>query len=388
MSTPGGFEWASGKRVQRCAMTFGCAGLVCCSAGAFFDPPQFFHAYLTAFTATAAIALGSLALWMIHSLTGGAWGFVLRRFFEAATRTLPLLALAYLPMAFALPDMYSWASPEGHPEQSGRAQYLAPPFFLARTAVYFAAWLVLASLLQRWSAEQDRTADLRPAECMQALAGPGLVIYGLTMTFASVDWIMSLDPSWSSTIFGALVATGQMLPALGLAIAMASWFATDPRLATVATPDVWQDLGNLLLTFVMLWTYMMYAQLLLIWSGNLPEEITWYYTRAAGGWQWVGVLLAVGYFALPFFLLLSRDIKRNPNQLRIVALAIVAMSLVQHFWLIAPVYSPRWLYVHWMDGAALVGVGGLWFAYFLHQLQLRPLVPIHAPAGERAPSHA
>ena len=378
MNAPQLVDWPDWKRVQRIALAVGCAGLVLCAVGAIFNPHQFFHSYLSAFTSWAGIALGSLALWMIHNLTGGAWGLVLRRFLEAATRTFPLLVLAFLPIAFALPSIYSWAESEHNP----RPHYLNMPFYLARTGIYVASWLILAFFLNRWSAQQDRSADPRPALRMQALSGPGLVIYGLTMTFAAVDWVMSLDPTWSSTIFGALVAMGQMLPALGLAIALATWFAARPPLAEIATPDIWNDLGNLLLTFVMLWAYMMFSQLLLIWSGNLPEEISYYLIRSEGGWQWVGVVLAVFYFALPFILLLSRDIKRAPRRLRIVALALVGMSFVHHFWMIAPVFSPRHFSLHWMDVAALAGVGGFWFSYFLWQLQARPLLPVHQPSTE------
>jgi len=385
MNTPRQLDWPNWQLLQRIALSVGCAGLVLCAAGAIFEPQQFFHSYLSAFTSWAGIALGSLALWMIHNLTGGSWGLVLRRFLEAATRTLPLLVLAFLPVAFALPHIYSWADIHEH---NPRAHYLNVPFFLARTGFYFAAWLMLAFFLNRWSAQQDRISDPRPALRMQALSGPGLAIYGLTMTFTAVDWIMSLDPSWSSTIFGALVATGQMLPALGLAIALATWFGTRPPLAEIATPDVWNDLGNLLLTFVMLWAYMMFSQLLIIWSGNLPEEISFYVIRSEGGWQWVGVMLAIFYFALPLVLLLSRDIKRKPERLRIVALAVVGMSFVHQFWMIAPVFSPRRFYLHWMDVTALAGLGGFWFSYFFWQLQARPLLPVHEPALEEAMSHA
>ena len=391
MNTPQQLDGPDWKRIQKIALAVGCASMVPCAGGAIFHPQQFFHSYLSAFTSWTGIALGSLALWMIHNLTGGAWGLVLRRFLEAATRTIPFLVLASLPVAFGLPYIYSWVGP-GDPaemhEHNPRPEYLNVPFFLARMGIYFASWLILGFFLDRWSAAQDRSADPRPALRMQALSGPGLVIYGLTMSFAAVDWIMSLDPSWSSTIFGALVATGQMLPALGLAIALATWFAMRSPLAEAATPDVWNDLGNLLLTFVMLWAYMMFSQLLIIWSGNLPEEISFYLIRSEGGWQWLGVTLAIFYFALPFVLLLSRDIKREPRRLRIVALAVVGMSFVHQFWLTAPVFSPRHFYLHWMDVAALAGVGGFWFSYFLWQLQARPLLPVHEPANEKAVSHA
>ena len=384
-------DWPDWRRLQGTALAVGVVGLALCAGGAVFDPDQFFHSYLTAFTSWTGIALGSLAMWMIHNLTGGHWGYVLRRFLEAATRTLPLLLLAFLPLAFTLPRIYSWVGPGEFPdshEHNPRPEYLNASFFLVRSGIYFTCWLVLEFFLNRWSAEQDRSADPRPALRMEALSGPGLVVYGLTVTFAAVDWIMSLDPHWSSTIFGAIVATGQFLPAFGLAIALASWFAVRSPLAEVTNADIWNDLGGLLLAFVMFWAYMMFSQLLLVWSGNLPEEISWYLIRSEGGWQWVGAVLAVFYFALPFVLLLSRDIKREPRRLRIVALAVVGMSFVHQFWMIAPVYSRRQFQLHWLDAAALAGVGGFWFAYFFWQLQARPLIPVHFPALEEAVSHA
>ena len=404
MTTPVLLWEPDGKRIQQIALSLGCAGLVLCAVGASFDLKQFFHSYLMAFTSLAGLALGSLALWMIHNLTGGVWGLVLRRFLEAATRTFPFLALAFLPVAFALSHIYKWAELDVS-QNDAQAQYLNVPFFLARTSGYFAAWLILSFFLNRWSAQQDRSDDPRPGQRMQALSGPGLAIFGLTVTFAAIDWIMSLDPTWSSTIFGALVATGQLLPALGLAIALATWFSvasgegrvarkSQELLATRHSPlatvslDAWNDLGSLLLTFVMLWSYMMFSQLLLIWSGNLPEEISYYLKRSAGGWQWIGVLLALFYFALPFVLLLSRKMKREPGRLRIVALIVVGMSFVHQFWMIAPVFSPGQFQVHWLDGAALMGVGGFWFAYYFWQLQARPLLPVHVPALEEGVNHA
>jgi hypothetical protein len=405
MNTPLPLPGPDWKRLQWTSLYIGGAGLVLCAAGAFFDPQQFCRSYLIAFTAWTGIALGSLALWMLHNLTGGMWGLILRRFLEAATRTLPLLVLAFLPVALGLPEIYSWA---GHgdsaliDEHNAKPHYLNVPFFVTRTGIYFACWLALSFFLNRWSAEQDRSADPRPAERMEALSGPGLVIYALTVTLAAVDWIMSLEPAWSSTIFGVLVATGQMLPALGLAIALATWFAARPsphafpaphegesgRGEEITTPENWNDLGSLLFAFVMLWTYMMFSQLLLIWSGNLPEEITYYLIRSDGGWQWVGVMLAVFYFGLPFALLLSRDVKRDPRKLRIVALALVGMSFIHQFWMIAPVFSPHQLLLHWMDVAALAGLGGFWFAYYFRQLQARPLLPVYWPKPAEEVSHA
>jgi len=355
----------------------------------FHSNTQFFHSYLLAVVTWLGIALGSLALLMLHHLTGGVWGLVIRRLLEAATRTLPLMALLFLPLAVGLADIYPWARPQEHHEMSHRAHYLNTTFFLVRAGTYFAVWLVMVFLLNRWSIAADAAAGSTATQSAQIFSGPGLVLYGLTMTFAAIDWVMSLDPHWSSTIFGPVIVTGQMLPALALAIALATCLAkANSPLAEVATPAVWNDLGNLLLAFVMLWTYMAFSQFLLIWSTNLPEEISWYEAREKGGWQWIGVALGAFYFALPFLLLLSRAIKRDPVRLRGVAVAVVAMSVVHHFWLIAPAFSPGQFSLHWMDIAAMVAVGGFWLAYFLRQVQARPLLPARDPLVKEALGHA
>ncbi len=362
-------DWSA---LQRWSLIAGLAGVVVSILGACFDPDQFFRSYLVAFSGFLALALGSMAVWMIHNLTGGRWGTLVRPYLEAASRTLPLLALAFVPVAIGLARIYSWAGAEHTEELGFRAQYLNVPFFLVRALVCFGCWLLTVLILCLGS-RGGRGTSPRAA----AFSGPGLVIYGLTMTVAAVDWLMSLEPDFASTIFGVIVTTSQMLPALGLAIAVATWMEPGRRTeggtqkaeeGSAQGEEVWNDLGNMLLTFVMLWTYMMFAQLLLVWSGNLPEEISWYLHRCEGGWQWIDVLLAGFYFALPFLLLLWRDVKRRPERLRLVALAVVVMSFVHEFWLVAPAYSPREFKIHWLDFTTLIGLGGIWLAYYSRQL--------------------
>jgi hypothetical protein len=413
MTAMGRWEWVEAKPVRRLAIALGGAGLAACALGAIWDTAQFFHSYLFAFMAWLAIGLGSLPLLMLHHLTGGRWGYVIRRTLEAATRTLPMMLVFSVPLAFGIGENYGWSQASANHENTARSVYFEKPFFFGRASVYFAIWLILMYLLNRWSLAHDRTGDsIFPARS-QSLSGPGLVLYGLTVTFAAVDWVMSLESHWYSTIFGAVVATAQMLPALGLAIALMSFKVCEVRSAecgvesqesntefrtqnselsrqfALRSPVVWNDLGNLLLAFVMLWTYMAFSQFLLIWSGNLPEEITWYLARSEGGWVWIAVVLAAFNFGLPFVLLLSRDIKRRPKRLRTVALAVVVMNFVYYFWLIAPAFSPGMLFLHWMDIAAVLGLGGLWLAYFLWQLQQRPVLPLHLDTvGEEVPQHA
>lgn len=366
------------QRLQRGALIVGGVALAVSGAAALVDIEQACRSYLIAYTFWLGIALGCLAIWMIHCLTGGYWGLALRRLLEAGSRTMWLLAMLFLPIALGLERIYVWAGAEAAHEpalQQRIEMYLNAPFFLGRAVFYFAAWLLVAYLLNRWSAAYDREPNPLVARRAQVFSGPGLALCGLTVTFAAIDWIMSLEPEWYSTIFGALIGTSQVLAALALTIAGLAWLATrDPPLVTVAV-EVWNDLGNLLLAFVMLWTYMSFSQLLLIWSGNLPEEITWYEKRIEGGWQVIAVMLALLYFSLPFLFLLMRSIKRDPRAIGNLALVLVAMSWVHQFWLIAPAFSPSRLRVHWLDPLAFLAVGGIWIAEFLRQLSARPLTP-------------
>jgi len=372
-------------RLQRRALVVGLAALALCIIGAFISPAQFFRSYLLGYLFWAGVALGCLAILMLQHLSGGAWGMVIRRMLESGSRTLPLMALLFVPLIPGIRQLYGWARPDSAiPHQ---AAYLNVPFFLFRAVLYFGVWLSMAYFLNRWSREQDRTGDLRLARRLQMLSGPGLVLYGLTATFAAIDWVMSLEPHWSSSIFGILIIGGQVLSAMAFIIAVAVLLAQHEPLSGVLLPGHFHDLGKLLLAFVMLWAYFAFSQLLIVWSGNLPEEIPWYLHRLRGGWGWVGVLLILFHFALPFVLLLSRDLKRNARALALLAVAVIFMRLVDLFWLTAPEFWPGRFHVHWMDIAVPVGIGGVWLAVFAWQLRGWPLLPIGDRYLEKALEH-
>jgi hypothetical protein len=382
------------QRLQRCALLVGLVAAGLCALGYFVHPAQFFRAYLVAYMFWLGVVLGCLAILMLHYLVGGRWGVVLRRGLEAATRLAPLMVVLYVPLLFGIPELYAWARPGGvaAPELSALQQvYLRVPFFLARAAVYFVAWLALAFWLNRWSRQQEQESDalvLRTRQRrLELLSGGGLVLYGLTMTFAAVDWTMSLEPQWFSTVYGFLVLIGQALVAMAFAILVTSWLARDEPYAAVVSPELWHDLGNLLLAFVMLWAYIAFSQLLIIWSGDLPEEIRWYLHRAHGGWNWVGVGLVVLHFAVPFGLLLSRRMTRRAQGLTTVAAVLFGIHLLDVFWLVMPAFFPGQLRVHWLDIVAPIAVGGLWLAAFLWQLQRRALLPWEAPSLQEAMPH-
>ena len=382
------------QRLQRHAWLVGLVCAAFCLVGYFLQPSQFFRSYLMAYMFWLGVVLGCLAILMVHHLVGGLWGMVIRRVLEASTRLLPLMLILFVPLLFGVSELYPWARPgglEGHGADQFRRLYLRLPFFLRRTGLYFAVWLMLVFFLNRWSRQQEQTADPLVIRSRQRrlglLSGVGLVLYGLSMTFAAVDWMMSLEPSWFSTIYGFLVMTGQLLVAIAFAIVVTSWLAKEEPFASATPPMVFHDLGNLLLAFVLLWAYHAFSQLLIIWSGDLPEENSWYLHRAHGGWNWVGVFLLVLHFAVPFCMLLSRQTKRRVQILTLVAAVVFCTHLVDVFWLVMPAFFPGHLRVHWLDIVAPMAIGGLWLAVFLWQLPRRSLLPWHEPRLQEVLQH-
>ncbi|MBZ5542521.1 MAG: hypothetical protein LAO07_02430 [Acidobacteriia bacterium] len=377
-------------RLEKRALILGLAALVVCAAGGFDSPVQFFRSYLLGYIFWLGVALGCAAILMLHHLVGGGWGFPIRRMLESGTRTLLLMAAFTVPLLFGLRQLYVWANPANAPAEmaiTGKALYLNIPFFIVRTVIYFAAWILVTHFLNKWSLEQDRTANPDLTHRLQSLSGPGLLIYGLTATFASIDWVMSLEPSWTSTIYGMIFMVTQALSAMSLVIVVMLLLSKTKPLSDLISPLALNDLGNLLLTFTMLWAYLSFSQFLIIWSGNLPEEITWYAARATGGWAWVAVLLIVFHFAVPFLLLLSRFVKRRIRLLAAVATGLILMSLIDLFWLMAPAYDRAGPQFHWMDWMAVIGIGGVWFWRFASQLKRNPLVPLHDPRLPQGATH-
>jgi hypothetical protein len=370
------------QRWQRRAFAVGCASLALCGLGAFANPDQFFRSYLFAYVYWSGIPIGSLAIIMLHHLSGGAWGMMIRRLLEGATRTLPALAILFLPVAFGLASLYEWAQPQqvqADKVLQHKAPYLNVPFFLVRSVVYFLVWSALAYFLNKWSRQQDETGDPELAGRMETLSGPGLVFFGATVTFASFDWVMSLEPHWFSTIFGLAFIVGQVLTAFPFAVALAIILSSRRPLSEAISAVHFHDLGKLLLAFVMLWAYLSFSQFLIIWSGNLPEETPYYVKRLAGGWQFFQLALILLHFALPFLLLLSRSLKRSGDKLLKVVTLILVMRFVDLYLQISPTGHHAGLHPHWMDLAAPVGIGGVWLGLFFRQLLARPVLPVRDP---------
>lgn len=379
------------KKLQSTALVIGVIGILAVAAGFFITPrEQFFHSYLVGFLFWTGAAVGSLALLMIHFMAGGAWGMMIRRTAEAGSRTLPLMMVLVVPVLAGVFQIYEWSQPGvvAHDKVlQGKQFYLNVNFWWGRSILFFGVWWFIMRMLNKWSLEQDRTGDVKYAKKMERLSGAGLVIYAYTMTFAVTDWVMSLEPHWFSTVYGLLLCVGQVMSALSTLVAVFILMADKPPLAGLITKRHLHDMGKLMLALTMLWAYLSFSQLILIWSGNLPEEITYYVNRLNGGWQYVGAILMLFHFAFPFLMLLSQGLKKNPKTLQRIALYIIVIRVIDVFWLVEPSIHAKNLQVHWLDIVTPIGIGGLWVAYFCYQLRQRPLLPINAPDLQKALNH-
>jgi hypothetical protein len=373
------------QTIQQRSLVIGVIGAIASVAGAFLAPDSFYSAYLTGFMFWLGLSLGCMAVLMLYHLVGGAWGTVIRRILESGMMTLPLMFVLFIPILLNLPKLYFWDRPEGltDPKIAEIAHsYLNPTLILVRYILYFAIWFGMAYFLNRWSTEQDSIAGQSTLR-FRAMSSIGLVIYSLTISFAVIDWVMSLQARWISTIYGLLFIAGEALSAFCFCVVIESILGKHKPLSEYLDDTEVHDHGKFMLTFVMVWAYFNFSQWLIIWSGNLPEEIPWYKLRMNGGWEYVGLFLVVFHFAVPFALLLSRQLKRKARTLVWLATWLIFMRIVDIFWHIEPAEAHPTFHVSWVLFAIIAGIGGLWMAYFFHNLRSRPLLAVNAPQTVR-----
>ncbi len=379
------------ERLEKRGLVVGLIALALLVVFGLRNPAEFFHSYLLAFVFWNGVPLGCFAILMLHNLVGGTWGFPLRRPLECGAKTFYLMAVLVLPLLFGLRVLYTWTDPakvQADPLLQYKHLYLNEPFFIVRTVIYFFLWVLITYLLNKWSHEQDETGDARITTRIQYLSAPGILIFGLTVTFMSVDWVMSLEPHWTSTIFGMIFMVHEALAAMSVVTITIILLSKEKSLEGVVTPLVLNDYGNLLLTFTMLWAYLSFSQFLIIWGGNLREEIPWYTSRAKGDWAGVGLLLIVFHFAVPFLLLLNRFVKRRAKVLIWVAAGLVVMCIVDMFWIVTPAFHPSGPEIHATDLLAIVGIGGLWLWRYAGHLKGRQLLPRNDPRLKELMEHA
>jgi hypothetical protein len=360
------------------SLMIGVLASAACIAGAWFDVDQFLRAYLYAYLFLLGLSLGGLALVMIHHLTGGAWGFVIRRTAEAQMKTLPLMALLFLPIAFGVRRLYPWAAvhvDDAVTAGSLWAHYLEPRFFYTRAAGYFAAWLTLAALMSVWSRRQDDSPDVRSYWRAYKASGFGLVVLGVSLHFAAMDWIMSLQSGFTSTIFGPLVFSSQLVSSYALCVCLFCWLIDRPEFERIVSSKLMNDLGSLLLTLLTLWAYLAWFQYMLIWIADVPHGNVWYLVRWRGAWGRVESIAVAFQFVIPFVLLLFRVVKQNRRGLAVVSATIFVGQWVFMYYNVAPNFvAPHWT-DHWMDVVMPLGLSGIWFADYLWILGRRQLLP-------------
>jgi hypothetical protein len=379
---------ASVDRLQRAGLFAGGVAALMAVYGLTKSPTEFYHAYIFSYMLVLGLTVGSLGLLMLQHLTGGIWGIVIRRPLEAASRNLFLMAILFIPIVMGMKYLYSgsgsetgWLNAPKEGEQaltSWQQGYLTSSGFLTRAVIYFVIWIVLMVVFNNWSKQQDQSNGEGLKQRMKGLAAPGVILYILAMTFAAIDWVMSLSPRWASTIYGFLFVAGQAIAAMALMIAVIVVLAGSEPFKEIISKRHLHDLAKLLFAFNMLWAYFAFSQLLIIWSGNQPEEITFYRSRLNGQWGVVAVIVLLFSFAIPFLLLLSRDVKRTASVVSKIAVWMIFMRLVDLYWMTRPEFTSRAVPT-WLDIVVPVALIGLWLGFFAMNLKQRPLLPVGDP---------
>jgi hypothetical protein len=379
VAIPPGHAWNRIPVVAGAVALLGAAGCAILGAG---NPKQFFFSWLVAFLFFLSLSLGALFFVLIQYAAQGGWGVVLRRIGETAFATLPVMAALFLPLLLGLRDLYSWSLP-GAAEHDAllrwKAPYLNVPFFLMRAALYFGSWSFIALMYYRGSRGQDATGDPLVSARLRRLAGPALIVLGVTQTFASIDWIMSLTPHWYSTIFGVYFFAGSFVGFIALLSVVSVAMRRAGLLATAITAEHLHDVGKLLFGFTAFWAYIAFSQFLLIWYANMPEETIWYKARLEGSWLNVSLFLMAGHFAAPFFFLMGRSVKRTGATLALGGAWLLAMHAVDLYWQVMPTLHPHGPSVSALDVAAFLAVGGSFVAAAGWLLRRQALVPLGDP---------
>lgn len=374
------------KNLQQNAALVAVVGVALCALGYWSSPARFFEAYLFAFLSVSGIGLGSMALVMLHHLVGGRWGFVSRRVLEAVAWPLLLAPLLAIPLIFAIDQLYPWANDTAQhidPILAEKAIYLNKEFFYQRALGYFVIWAGF-SIPMCWTArsETNNPGSYHSRQrWLTGISAIGLVCYVFTASFAAIDWMMSLEPHWFSAAYGVIVIAGQCAAALSVAIITTCLLRQAPLIRSAAPSHVLRDLGNLLLTSITFWIYVSFAQFLIIWSGNIVEEIPWYLTRSSGGWQWVALFVVLGHFVMPFVALLSIVVKREARYLTAVAIVICLAHMVDVYWLVMPAFRTT-VSVHWLDPVALMTLGAVWKSLSIWRLRSVPWKTYFDALGE------
>lgn len=376
------FRLKDSPRAERLAMGIGIVGIALSGLGWMLDSVRFYHAWLTAFSFWVSIALGALFFTMLHHLTGAKWSVVVRRISETIMMQLPWMFLAFIPIYLGMHDLYHWTHEEAVANDlllQNKAGYLNVGFFTARTILYFAVWSAVSIMLYRTSLRQDsRPSEAQLAKMRKVSAG-GMLLFALTITFASFDWLMSMEPHWFSTIFGVYFFACSFLASISFLTGICLYLRNKNVLTSIITVEHFHDLGKLMFAFTVFWSYIAFSQYLLIWYGNIPEETYWYLMRWEGSWKYVSLVIIFGHFAIPFTLLLFQGVKRNMMMLKLMAAWLLLVHWLDMYWLVYPSYLEHGAEFGWIEPATMIGLGGIFLWSFWSRLRKNPLVPTGDP---------
>ena len=362
-------------------------GIVTSVVAYFVNSPQFYHSYLTAYMFWFTIVLGGLFFTMLHHISGAVWSTVLRRLSETIMITIPIMAILFLPVILGMHDLYHWSHLDAVAEDEllqKKEAYLNAVFFTIRAIVYFSIWFLLAWNLYKTSLKQDKGHDEKYSKKMTKISAPGMVIFALTITFASFDWLMSLDPHWYSTIYGLYVYAGSFLSFMAFLIIIGLALRKKGLLTDIITIEHYHDIGKFLFGFTIFWGYMAFSQYFLIWYANIPEETIWYIHRWEGNWSILTMVLVFGHFVLPFMVLMLRSVKRNFTTLKIIAYWILLMHFIDIYWLVFPTFSKHGFVFSWIDIATFLAVGGIFLWYFWYKYFGAAMVTINDPKLQKS----
>ncbi len=379
VSIPAGHPWNRIPAIGGAIAVLGIAGCAILGPG---NPKQFFFSWLVSFLFFLTLALGGLFFVLIQYASQGSWGIVVRRIGETVFATIPVLAILFVPVLFGLHDLFSWTVP-GAAAHDALLQWKAPflnvKFFVARAAIYFACWSIIALGYYRASRGQDANADPAVSARLRKYAGPAIIVLALTSSFASIDWIVSLTPHWYSTMFGVYFFAGSFIGYIALVSVVVPAMRRAGLLETVITAEHLHDIGKFLFAFMCFWAYIAFSQFLLIWYGNLPEEAVWYRARITASWKAVSVLLMVGHFGVPFLYLIGRTVKRHASTLAFGGAWLLVMHFVDVYWQVMPTLHPEGVRISALDVAAFAAVGGCFVAAGGWLLRRHALVPLGDP---------
>lgn len=380
--------------LKQIAIGLAVLGVVLAAVAAFVDTKRFAFSYLTGFTFVTTLGLGGLFFVLIQHVTKAGWSVAPRRQMEWLGGFLPLTAILFIPLAILAGTIWhDWWHPETlHGAEAELVQqklgYLNPTFFYARAVIYFATWAFLSWLFRNTSRKQDMSGDPKLTEKMQTWAGPALFAFGFTLTFAMFDWLMSLQPTWYSTIFGVYIFAGSVTSSLALLALMTLGLQNTGLLGNISTVEHRHDIGKLLFGFTVFFAYIAFSQYFLIWYANIPEETEWFLHRW-GPWAGLSISLIFFAFVLPFIVLLSRMAKRNPAVLLVGALLVLVGRAIDMYFLVFPSldHHGHGPHVTWMNFTALIGIGGLYFGYLCWRLGKHALVPVGDPLLRSSMGH-